>query len=1352
MKLRWLMLSLLASGFCVRAQVPESPSDVFADPALRMDRAGDRAVILERLARIERDRSEVARARAVAEGRPVRRFVGGGGIHEIAFYDGDQPVYLKTDNSNAAISTGANLLRSSPYSLLGSGIVIGMWDGGSGRASHQEFGSRLTVMDGSASIDHATHVGGTLIASGVVSSARGMASTAQVHSYDWNSDLSEMTSRGASAAGASGKLYLSNHSYGNISGWAYVNGGSPYRAWEWYGLGTTATAIDPDFGIYNSTARDQDSLAFNAPYYLIFRSAGNDRGENPSVGQSVALSPGSLTVVSYDTALHPAGDAFYRGGYDTIGYASVAKNVITVGSATDAVTSGVRDITKANMSTFSSWGPTDDGRIKPDIVANGDGLYSALNGSDTSYGTYSGTSMSSPNACGSAALLIEQYSLLFPSSAMRASTLKGLLIHTADDRGNTGPDYRFGWGLVNVKSAADLIRDHHDQPIRQRITESQISTSVTSRTHSFVWDGVSPIRATLSWTDPAGTSTTTSESRIARLVNNLQVKLIAPDGSEHLPYVMPFVGTWTQASMELAATRGTNNTDNVEQVLISSPPVSGTYRAVVSYSGTLTNSSQNYSLLLTGSAAEEPPPPPIALTSISPSSGLSNSVVLIDLAGVSLRADTTVKLKKSGESDIVASSVQLIGETLRCQINLMGVQAGSWDVFASNPSGESSTLAGAFTVVGAIWSENFDGTLSGWTSQPTPGTNSWSVSTALSHSPTKSYFAPAPASKTTCALTSPAINIPAGASNLQLKFWHRYELQSGQDGGKLEFSINDGSWFDIADTGSGAAFASNGYNTTMSSSGNPSNRSDFAGKSAWSGNSGGFVETIVNLTDTAKYAGKSLRARWRLATNASTSSYGWHVDSVALIGGGNFTNQAPSITTAATTGSTESVTDSNSGITYQILRGTSGTLSVQASDDGGGSGLSYTWAANGSSQVFFSKNGSNDAATTDVEFEAAGDILFTVVVSDAQGLSTSSNINVRVQQTSTGLVLTPASASLPVGVSQSFAGTVTDQFDDALTNQPTSFVWSASGGGSVNASGFFTATQAGGPFIVSASDGSRNGYASVTVIPTSASVVLDGLSQTYSGTAKTVGVMTDPVGLTTSVTYDGATQAPVAAGSYPVVATITDPNYSGSAQGTLTVAKANAGVSLSGLDAIFDGAPKAASVVTDPPGLAVNLTYDELPNAPSAVGSYAVLAVVDAPNHSGSASGTLVISYASGWDAWVVANFSEVQIAQGQAAGDADPDGDRFPNLAEYALGLDPFVSNPTMQPVRDANGFWFEFQRPEGRTDVTCIAESSEDLDLWNSVILEKKLQGDPETWRARDPLTSGDPTKRFLRLRFSK
>lgn len=144
------------------------------------------------------------------------------------------------------------------------------------------------------------------------------------------------------------------------------------------------------------------------------------------------------------------------------------------------------------------------------MVANGESLYSSLNDSDTSYGYYSGTSMASPNACGSAALLVQQFSQLFSGGAMRASTLKGLLIHTADDRGNAGPDYKFGWGLVNVGAAADLLIDHQAHPAKLRITENQLTTSITTRTHAFVWDGASPIRATLCWTDVAGSSTTTS--------------------------------------------------------------------------------------------------------------------------------------------------------------------------------------------------------------------------------------------------------------------------------------------------------------------------------------------------------------------------------------------------------------------------------------------------------------------------------------------------------------------------------------------------------------------------------------------------------------------------------------------------------------------------------------------------------------------------------------------------------------------------------------------------------------------------------------------------------------------------
>ena len=591
------------------AAAQESLADLLADPATRLARPADRQRVVTRMAEIEAARRHNAHARATLLGLPLRSVTSNGRIQELVDFDGPRPRYLTTYNVNAAISTGANLLRTAPYELSGAGVTIGLWDGGAARATHQEFGGRVVVMDGSATFDHATHVGGTLLAAGVVAAAHGMAAAATINSYDWNNDTSEMTSRGATAAGDPSKIYISNHSYGTISGWNQVTGGTPARTWEWYGLGTSASAIETDFGMYNTNARTVDSLAFNAPYYLIFRAAGNDRSDNPATGDSVALSAGSSSVVAYNPAIHPAGDGNYRGGFDTIGFEAVAKNVMTVGSVSDAVTNGVRDVAKAGVSSFSCWGPTDDGRIKPDVVANGEGLYSSLGSSDTAYGTYSGTSMATPNAVGSAALLIQQYGNLFPGQALRASTLKGLLIHTADDLGNPGPDYKYGWGLVNVQAAADLIQEQKDLPVKQRLSENQLTSSTVTRTQVFVWDGVSPISATLCWTDPAATALTTSDSRSARLVNDLNLKIIAPDGSEFLPFVMPFVGTWTQAAMDLPATTGVNKTDNVEQVRIAAPPMAGVYQVVVSFSGTLSNNTQNYSLLISGSSAQPPPPP-----------------------------------------------------------------------------------------------------------------------------------------------------------------------------------------------------------------------------------------------------------------------------------------------------------------------------------------------------------------------------------------------------------------------------------------------------------------------------------------------------------------------------------------------------------------------------------------------------------------------------------------------------------------------------------------------------------------------------------------------------------------------
>jgi hypothetical protein len=1325
-------------------------ADLLADPAVELSRPDDRARVVARLAGIENTRRTNAHARAAQLRLPLRTVFANGRIQELADFDAQgQPLYLATDNANAAISTGANLLRTSPYALNGSGVIIGVWDGGAARTTHQELTGRVTVKDGAAVADHATHVGGTLIATGINAAAHGMANAATVDSYEWTNDTSEMTSRGATAPAQTGKIYLSNHSYGYVAGWNNVNyTGTPTRLWEWNGSGTAATSIEDDFGRYNTYARTSDSLAFSAPYYLIFRSAGNERGDNPAAGESVALSPGSSTVVAYNPATHPVGDANYRGGFETIAFDALGKNVITIGSVADAVSNGTRNPAQASISSFSSWGPTDDGRIKPDIVANGEYLYSSLGGSDSAYDYYSGTSMATPNACGSAALLIQYYSALFPAGAMRSSTLKGLLIHTADDRGNAGPDYKFGWGLINVKAAADLLKDHQAFSAKQRLTENQLTTTTTTRTISFVWDGASPITATLCWTDPAGTATTSSDSRTRRLVNDLNLKLIAPGGSVYSPFVMPFVGTWTQAAMDLPATTGVNTTDNVEQVRLAAPPAAGTYQAVVSFTGTLTNSSQYYSLLLTGASAEPPPPPPLALATVAPASGLSSGATTLTLTGTGLRADTTVKLTRAGQADLVATGVQLVGENLTCAVNLTGAAAGAWNVVATNPNSETSTLVAAFTVVGAIWAENFDGTVTGWSSVTTNGTNSWTRSTAKSKTPTASYFAPGPSRTSTVYLTSPSIAIPAGATNLQLKFWHNYNLSSAKDGGRLEFSIDSGAWFDVVATGSGAAFASNGYVGTISST-----SSDFPNMKVWTGNSGAFIETIVNLTDAAKYAGKNFRARWGLATNNSTASTGWYVDSIALIGGGNLTNQAPVVVTAATSASTETVTDPDTTV-YQIIRSDTTQLSVTATDDAGEAALTYTWAvlSGPASPVGFSANGTNAAKTTVIDFSSTGDYQLGVTIRDAQGLAGTSAVNLRVVQTATGLIVNPIAVTLPVGTTQAFIATVNDQFSSPMASQPLAVVWTASGGGAIEDSGVFAATTTGGPHTITASAEGFSNTATATVTPGLATVTLSDLTQTYDGKPRPATITTTPSDLAVTVTYDGAAEVPTAAGSYAVVATVTNPNYQGNAAGTLLIEKATATVTLENLTQTYDGTPKPATVTLTPTYLAASVTYAGSAEVPTAVGNYAVVATVADPNYQGSQTGELVIAPANDWASWCAKHFSETEIAAGLSGDTVDADADGLPNLAEFALGTDPRHFTPPLVAVLDSNGLSLTFTRPANLPGLIYFAEATVDFGAWTPVPLEVLEQGPIETLRARDSLTNGDPTRRFLRLRFQR
>lgn len=1329
------------------ADILEEAGD-FSDPAVRQR-------VVARMQELDATRFAETTTLARRRGLAARVERPDGTVQELAEFKDGQPLYFTTHNSNAAITTGANLLQAAPYDLSGAGVTAGVWDGGSVRVSHQEFAtSRVISKDAAVSIDHATHVAGTIAAAGIVAAARGMAPAAKVDSYDWNSDKTEMTARAATATNQTTMLYLSNHSYGIVSGWNYVNSGSPARVWEWNGDGATATAAENDFGRYNTNARDSDALAFSAPYFLMFRSAGNDRIDNPSAGESVALSPGGASVVAYDPAVHPAGDAVYRGGFETIGYDAVGKNVLTVGSVGDAVgAGGLRSPGAAGVSAFSCWGPTDDGRIKPDLVANGDALYSSLNGGDTAYGTFSGTSMASPNAVGTAALLIEDYARLFPGSAMRASTLKALLIHTADDRGNPGPDYKYGWGLINGKAASDLLRDHAAFPLKTRIAESLISTTRTTVTHEFVWDGVSPIRATLVWTDPAGTATTTADLRTARLRNNLDLTLVDPAGGEHLPYVMPFVGTWTQASMDQPATNGKNTTDNVEQVDLVAPGVAGVYRCVITFVGTLTNSEQRYSLVLSGAADEAPPPPPLTVASLAPASALPG-LVSLTLTGTGFKEGSTFRLTRSGQADRVATGVALSGENLIGQIDLSGAAPGTWNLIVDNPApaAENFTLADAFTVLNVLWSETFDGQVSGWSSVASIGSNAWSLSTAQSQSPASAYFASAPATKSTTSLVSPVIPIGAGASNLQFTFWHRYTFNTG-DAGKLELSVDGGAtWFDVIASGSGAVFTSNGYTGTVSSTGNSQSRNEFAGQSAWTGSTSGFVQTVVSLTETSKFAGKNFRARWRLATNNTTASIGWYVDSIALNGSGDASNLAPVITAPAASAATETVTDPG-GAVFGVVRGNEIGLSVAASDDGGAAGLVYTWSMTGPADTpaSFSVNSSAAASATTAYFEGTGDYVFTVTVRDAAGLESSSSTSVRVVATADALGVSPAVASVAVGGALDFVATLLDQFGHALDPQPTSTEWSVSGGGVIDATGRFSANAAGGPFAVTAVVSGKSGAASVTVNRAVAAVALSQLVQTYDGSAKPVAVVTTPPGLPVVLTYDGQTAAPSAVGQYAVEAVVVSADYQGGASATLVIEARRFTLAVNA-DPVEGGRVEGG-------GIFVEGALAPLGAIPEAGWRFTGWTGAGITGPTSSATTVLVTA-----DLTVSAGFARMNayelwasaagLSGAQAEPLADADGDGLANLLEYATAGDPLAAGVSPVQIGEQGGA-LTLTFP-GIADPRLIytVEAADALDgAWSPVAAE----GNPSTGAANaagsitivDTVRADSRPMRFLRLR---
>ncbi len=371
----------------------------------------------------------------------------------------------------------------------------------------------------------------------------------------------------------------------------------------------------------------------------------------------------------------------------------------------------------------------------------------------------------------------------------------------------------------------------------------------------------------------------------------------------------------------------------------------------------------------------------------------------------------------------------------------------------------------------------------------------------------------------------------------------------------------------------------------------------------------------------------------------------------ATVTGAGTGNAAPTVATAA-------------AASPSTVTGTTTALSVLGADDGGEASLTYTWATTGTppAAVTFSANGTNAAKSSTATFTKAGSYTFQVTIKDAGNLTTTSNVTVTVNQTVTTVTVTPATVSVATNATQQFTAAVKDQFGTAISS-PT-VTWSiVTGGGSVNASGLYTAPATAGSASVKATSGSANGTAAVTITASNAAPTVAtpaGASpSTVTGTTTALSVLgaddggeanlvytwattgTPPAAVTFSANGTNASKSTTAtftkAGSYTFQVTIKDAgNLTTTSSVTVTVSQTATTVTLSPTSAsvVSLHTQQFAATVNDQFGTAIaspsvtwsivtgggTVSASGLYTAPAAAGSASVKAT------SGSASGTAAVT------------------------------------------------------------------------------------------------------------------------------
>ncbi|OAD91133.1 peptidase S8 [Aequorivita soesokkakensis] len=273
---------------------------------------------------------------------------------------------------------------------------------------------------------------------------------------------------------------------------------------------------------YTSITRTVDQQTLDTPTLLHVFSAGNSNGSNCGYGAGTQW--GNIT-----------------GGHKQ------GKNVIATANV----------FFDGSLVTSSSRGPAHDGRIKPDIAANGQNQIST--NENNTYQTFGGTSGAAPGIAGISAQLYQAYGDLhggdFPPSAL----IKATLLNTANEAGNVGPDYKFGWGIVNALQAVKLIEDG-------RYLSDEVSQGNTN-THTInVPSGTTQVRFMVYWSDQAA-----SPGADPALVNDLDLVVTDPSSNTYEPWILD--PTPDPVTLNNPATNGPDHLNNVEQVLINDPAV-----------------------------------------------------------------------------------------------------------------------------------------------------------------------------------------------------------------------------------------------------------------------------------------------------------------------------------------------------------------------------------------------------------------------------------------------------------------------------------------------------------------------------------------------------------------------------------------------------------------------------------------------------------------------------------------------------------------------------------------------------------------------------------------------------------